>query len=586
MSLRRCLSSCGAVSLRAQLYARDTSPSCGIAAGMDAETAARLASQRADSGLHTSIHEFSKPPAFPYVIGIETPPWTRACLEVAGESMLQVAGLVTPCWCHARLNQFSRMLCRVAALEAFGDVPILTKQVGQMLQSVWAGAMADAGVDDDADGADSSVEDDGAAASPPADAGPAVGMLASPSVATAGSATTAAGSAGSRKSDTLAPLPAGVRSSFNGVSSAGSFSATPRGSASLAGADPLSSAAIAAVDAALEGVTAAATGKRPSFATGPLSGTAPGGPLASLVAAADNRSRAGSSVSAISGPAGGGSSSASVTSASAVSAARALQRQRAVQVLSIVSADVSTRIKRYLKSDDVQISLNIFVSVLSVPAPPLTTDDGDEIGAGPPAGSATGSAPSVRVPLDESVLLVMGANPLAGNKHKPAGAGDDNVHGGSGSSGGGGSHPKQVLSLAFSSRHSLQPSLIPPAGSAVLSPVAAAASAPTASAAPSGTSAATSAAAAVATMPAVMPVTLVPAGSTSGVAAPSTLAPAAPAPAAAAASAAVVASSSAPVLTAPAVAITLHISLLTLADDLSAITAALSAASSLQATVQ
>lgn len=269
------------------------------------------------------------------------------------------------------------------------------------------------------------------------------------------------------------------------------------------------------------------------------------------------------------------------------SSLRALHRQRAAAALSIVSADVSSRLRRYLKSEDMSIAVNLFVSVLSVPAPPLAADMDEE----PVFAQAGGVSTTGREALDETILLVIGRKPSSSGQ----GTGSAPTGGASGSgTGSGASKMQQVLSVALSSKHGLQPSLIPAAGSAAYAvPSAPPAAASTPATVPVPPRAASSAEAG--TAPAAVPVALV--AST----APSTAVEASPAIAAAVASQAVaypassgtassasgvtMPTSDAPVLAAPAVSIQVHISLLTLADDVNAIMNALSAASSLQAAV-
>ncbi|RYE95286.1 MAG: hypothetical protein EOO41_05795, partial [Methanobacteriota archaeon] len=104
------------------------------AVGMDAATVARLAAEREDVGVAPVSEGAHKPRALPYIIGIEMPRWIRLKAEVQ-------------------------------SLEAFGDVPILLKQVQHMLHSALFAAAATAVTDH------SSSKTRGTAAAAPAAAG-------------------------------------------------------------------------------------------------------------------------------------------------------------------------------------------------------------------------------------------------------------------------------------------------------------------------------------------------------------------------------------------------------------------------------
>jgi hypothetical protein len=316
------------------------------AQGMDATTAQRLAAKRKGTGLAAgssaagtagSAEAAERPPAFPYALSIDTPPWTRACLEAA-------------------------------ALEAFGDVPVLAKQIAGMLGSVWAAAAAEL-------------------AGAPAGDG------------------SAAAARGTQSSDgiPLSPLTASSRPSF------------------------------------AEGSAAEGADRR-------LSSSSASEPWPE----ADD---AGTAV----GLTDGGGSGAGAHHAAAAAARRVRERARAVALLGAATAEITGRLKRYLRSEEMRLAVNIAVSVLSVPAPPLIGFEDEEEGAlRGGAGGMSHHHPHHGAGHVADAAVAQRILDIAGVSQSPQ------AHGRAGSVGG----MRSVLSLSFTSKHALQPSLIPAPGSA------------------------------------------------------------------------------------------------------------------------
>lgn len=679
-------------------------------------------------------------PPFPYVIGLETPNWTRAVAEIQ-------------------------------ALEASGDVPVLVKQVGQMFQNVLQAASNEQGdeddesiEDEDVDGGDGMMlrDDDGtgttvtgaggtmddgmSVAHRPSVSfprslsgdGPSAPSLAaanymsasqsgagiamekrpsfqsrpsfastaqslhlgpgrSPAPSFASTSNAIAAAADAALQGIASPLPDGasvpggpaaapVRSDAAGSAAGGALAsmleaygvedggspaaaastpavngASTPAAASSEAANPFGPASGAAVDAstrpkshsvATTASSAALPGSasqqpkplpvqqlQPTAAAGgqllgsppptrmSMSEFAPGNP-AFATAAAQGRGRAPSSATAATShtPANGNAIRHSTSGGHAHSGQTREQRQaqrdarkrykderraQAAAARDVASAEFSLRVGRYLKSDDLRIAVNLFMSLLSVPAPPIAgiEDDPDE------------------------GLVIAGTQAAVGKKHKAvdavladiAGIDSSHIHHPhSGASNGRrtAADLRKVLSLSISSKHSMQPTLVPQPGSANIATQQvqkqqAPTTAPAASPQPQKPVSAGA--------PGPVPVVLAPSsaafGSTASQPPPApsnpqhthaqsapqqrtgqpaaahghaaTSAPvtmASPAQrsatsAASASSAGATSKSAAPVLTAPAIAVDLQISLLTLLEDISVVRSAMDTAGAISASI-
>jgi hypothetical protein len=129
-----------------------------------------------------------------------------------------------------------------------------------------------------------------------------------------------------------------------------------------------------------------------------------------------------------------------------------------------LASDVSARLGRYLASDDLRVSVNVFLSLLSVPAPPifaLEGEDEDVAGGGAASGSSSSAGGQQRSRVDPVILDVAGV----GSDHLPhpaAGGLQQQRRPGM----------RKILSLVLSSAHALQPSQTPGPSAAVVPVVA------------------------------------------------------------------------------------------------------------------
>ena len=240
---------------------------------------------------------------------------------------------------------------------------------------------------------------------------------------------------------------------------------------------------------------------------------------------------------------------------------RAARLAAAAQARAVASAEFSARLSRYLHSEDLRVAINLFVSVLSVPAPPISGLD-DEPGDVP--GSRATTVGRIDPILQDLAgfdahhahqLAALAA--AAASAARASGAASVDV----GRSGRASRHLlRKVLSLSVSSHHSMQTSIIPEAGSALLSM-------------------ADSSAAALAATPAQSAQAMAAAALRPAKGAPATAqAPQSPAPQALPRAPP---SSQAPVISAPAVAVDVQLSLLTLLEDLIVVRAALDTATAM-----
>jgi hypothetical protein len=212
---------------------------------------------------------------------------------------------------------------------------------------------------------------------------------------------------------------------------------------------------------------------------------------------------------------------------------RASRKAAAIVARNVASSEFSARLGRYLRSDDLRVAVNIFISALSVPAPPISglDDEPDELMKAGASGRGMGRIDPVLQdlagfdPHHHSALLAQAAAAAAKNP------------------GGGrvGSHLlRKVLALTINSHHSMQTSIVPEPGSALIIPGGV------------GSSIASSTSPGSTQSPSPSPNKSLSTTTTAAVAGASSLRNS---------------SSQVPVLSAPAIAIDVQISLLTLLDD-------------------
>lgn len=519
------------------------------------------------------VHGGDAPP-MPFVLGLETPVWMRFCAEVQ-------------------------------ALEASGDIPVLAQQLGAIFERVFSAAQAESAARDEEEGGDradkegeegftmtgddADTADDGVSAvdssmrsesmAVPADAGRgrgssaasyhAQGALARKSVGIASSESGLQRSAsmpGDESTDVLAAADAAVESMLRGDSSSGVRSEgaglgpgqegsqlptvvegtdapagagsddTDGGTVSIASSSLAQSAAVLAAAAAAPPAQPAPPAHVRTNRTFSTAGTSVSG------GAQSTPSKPPAAASSTPGP------STPAQSREQREARRRYKEERkamAVAARSVASAEASARLNRYLRSEDLRVAVNLFISVLSVPAPPIAgvNDDGMDGGV-----SQRGPAALDPVLMDIAGIdsLAVPGTPLSPQAQQHA-AVTGRAHR---------APMRKVLSLALSSRHAMQPSMIPGPGSGLLA-------VPTAPAGEGGEAAKPVAATGRSLASAgPTPVVLVSDSASSGAARAGT--------------------QGVPVLTAAAVDVTLSISLLTLLDDISVVRAALDTAGALQ----
>jgi hypothetical protein len=144
--------------------------------------------------------------------------------------------------------------------------------------------------------------------------------------------------------------------------------------------------------------------------------------------------------------------------------ALALRKAKAAEAREIASFQLASRVNRYLKSEDLHLSLNLFASIVSVPAPPLAglSDDltmlVEEAKDGSDANLQTLSSMLHPVLLDISGLDIGTSKDAA--HLKSMGVRSNALRSTT--------HLRKVLSFTLSSKHTLQPSIIPPPGSGLV----------------------------------------------------------------------------------------------------------------------
>ena len=265
------------------------------AAGLDPALVAKMAAARPDSGMIMLNPDPARPPALPYVLGIETPAWTRTVVELS-------------------------------ALEAYGDVHVLSKQIGAIVRNIWSGARAEAagGGEDGGGGDDAAMDVVAAAAADTISAmrggsGGGGGGSGGGSVAAAGGSMAAAGGSGGGS----------AAGSIGGGGGTGSMAAVHRSGS-------VGAASVARSVGSMGGVDSGGTSPLPA---------SPGGPA--------DRPR-------------------SVSLAS--STAETVERRRAEAAVDELAGLVTRTARKYLQNDDLRVGVNLFVSMLSVPPPPLSVD--------------------------------------------------------------------------------------------------------------------------------------------------------------------------------------------------------------------
>jgi hypothetical protein len=142
---------------------------------------------------------------------------------------------------------------------------------------------------------------------------------------------------------------------------------------------------------------------------------------------------------------------------------RASRKAAAIIARNVASSEFSARLGRYLRSDDLRVAVNIFISALSVPAPPISglDDEPDELMKAGASGRGMGR-------IDPVLQDLAGFDPHHHNAllAQAAAAASKNPGGGRV-----GSHLlRKVLALTINSHHSMQTSIVPEPGSALIVP--------------------------------------------------------------------------------------------------------------------